>query len=176
MSTIRLNKELKKLTTSPPDNCSAGMVDDDLHHWRATIIGPTESPYEGGIFILDIHFPMNYPFKPPKCNFITKIYHPNINSAGSICVDILKDNWSPALTISKVLLSICSLLTDPNPDDPLEPAIAREYVDKRNDFNNTAKTWTKIYASDFYKVLNRPPIPPTTSIPPPPPAPPRINL
>jgi ubiquitin-protein ligase len=61
----------------------------------------SDSPYSGGVFFLAIHFPTDYPFKPPKVNFTTRIYHPNINSNGSICLDILRDQWSPALTISK---------------------------------------------------------------------------
>ena len=146
MSTFRLQKELDELIKNPPTNCSAGTVDDDLFHWRASIIGPEDTPYSGGIFDLDIYFPVNYPFKAPKCNFITKIYHPNINSAGSICVDILKDSWSPALSISKVLLSISSLMNDPNPDDPLEPIIATQYKENKSEFISTAKTWTTIYA------------------------------
>ena len=82
-----------------------------------TIIQSTGSPYAGGVYFLDIHFPPDYPFKPPKLTFRTRIYHCNINSNGQICLDILKDQWSPALTISKVLLSICSLLTDANPSE-----------------------------------------------------------
>ncbi|KAG8519396.1 Ubiquitin-conjugating enzyme E2 D3, partial [Galemys pyrenaicus] len=102
-----------------------------------------DSPYQGGVFFLTIHFPTDYPFKPPKASispqdllvaFTTRIYHPNINSNGSICLDILRSQWSPALTISKVLLSICSLLCDPNPDDPLVPEIARIYKTDRDKF------------------------------------------
>ena len=144
---MRIQKELTLLLKDPPDNCSAGPVGDDIFHWEGTIMGPTETVYEGGIFNLDIQFPKNYPFKPPKVRFQTKIYHPNINSGGFICLDIFKENWSPSLTISKVLLSLCSLLTDPNPDDPLVVHIADQYVNNREKYNNTARSWTQIYAN-----------------------------
>ena len=147
MAIKRINKELTDFNKDPPGNCSAGPVNpDDLFHWQATIMGPSDSVYQGGVFFLNIHFPTDYPFKPPKCVFTTRIYHPNINSNGSICLDILKDQWSPALTISKVLLSISSLLTDPNPDDPLVPEIANIYKTDRNKYKQTAKEWTKKYA------------------------------
>ena len=142
MATKRLSKELKNFKKDPPLNCSAGPVDKDLKHWSATIMGPDNSPYEGGIFNLDISFGSNYPFNPPKIFFKTPVYHPNISKNGSICLDILKTNWSPALTISKVLLSICSLLTDPNPDDPLEPEIARIYKQNREIYNANAREHT----------------------------------
>ncbi|KAH8858828.1 Ubiquitin-conjugating enzyme E2-17 kDa isoform 1 [Schistosoma japonicum] len=109
-------------------------------------MGPVDSPYEGGVFFLKIAFPTDYPFKPPKVSFITKIYHPNINSNGSICLDILRGQWSPALTISKVLLSICSLLTDPNADDPLVPDIAKQYKVDREKYDTVAKEWTRKFA------------------------------
>ena len=148
MSTLnRLKKELEEINNNPPTNCSAGLIEDDIFNWQATITGPEGSPYEGGVFYLRIEFPQDYPFKPPKINFTTKVYHPNISSTGNICLDILTTKWSPALTISKVLLSICSLMDDPNPDDPLAPAIATEYKENKQLYIDTAKTWTAIYAS-----------------------------
>ena len=137
---------VQDLQRDPPTSCSAGPAGDDLFHWQATIMGPGDSPYSGGVFFVTIHFPPDYPFKPPKVQFQTKVYHPNINSQGSICLDILKEQWSPALTISKVLLSICSLLTDPNPDDPLVPEIAHIYKGDRSRYEETAREWTRKYA------------------------------
>ena len=146
MALKRIQNELQDLRRDPPSNCSAGPVDNDMFQWKATILGPSDSPYQGGVFSLTITFPSNYPFQPPNVAFSTKIYHPNISSKGSICLDILGSQWSPALTISKVLLSICSLLTDPNPDDPLDSGIARTFKTDRTEYNRLAKEWTAKYA------------------------------
>lgn len=143
----RILQEIKELQNNDSDNITAGPVsEDNIFCWSATLIGPKDSPYEGGIFLLNINFPQDYPFKPPKINFQTKIFHPNINSGGSICLDILNSQWSPALTLSKTLLSISSLLTDPNPDDPLVSNIATMYKNDRAKYNEEAKLWTSKYA------------------------------
>ncbi|XP_028604081.1 ubiquitin-conjugating enzyme E2 E3 isoform X3 [Lacerta agilis] len=138
------SKTTAKLSTSAK---SAGPKGDNIYEWRSTILGPPGSVYEGGVFFLDITFSSDYPFKPPKVTFRTRIYHCNINSQGVICLDILKDNWSPALTISKVLLSICSLLTDCNPADPLVGSIATQYLTNRAEHDRIARQWTKRYAT-----------------------------
>jgi ubiquitin-conjugating enzyme E2 D/E len=103
MALKRIQKELNDMGRDPPSSCSAGPKEKgaDMFQWQATIMGPNDSPFAGGVFFLDIAFPTDYPFKPPKVSFKTRIYHPNINSNGSICLDILRDQWSPALTISK---------------------------------------------------------------------------
>ena len=147
MSTLqRIKKELEEIKNDPPANCSAGPEGDDMYEWQASIMGPSDSPYAGGVFWLKINFPKDYPFKAPSISFLTKLYHPNIASSGAICIDILKEQWSPALTISKVLLCICSLLDDPNPDDPLVPEIAEIFKKDKEKYNRTAKHWTMLYA------------------------------
>jgi len=146
-SAKRIQKELREISLDPPPNCSAGPKGDNLYEWVSAIMGPPGSPYDGGSFFLDIQFTPDYPFKPPKVTFKTRIYHCNVNSQGVICLDILKDNWSPALTISKVLLSICSLLTDCNPADPLVGSIANKYLHDREEHDQIARLWTKRYAN-----------------------------
>ena len=143
----RLNKELEEINKNDIPNISAGIVNNNLFEWEAVILGPVDTPYHGGVFTLNISIPSNYPFKPPSVIFKTKIYHPNINSSGSICLDILKTQWSPALTISKILLSICSLLSDPNPNDPLVPDIAKLLKESPDNYYQNAKEWTSLYAS-----------------------------
>ena len=147
MALRRIKKELEDFTKNPPPNFIAGPVNDNnLFVWDATLLGPTDSPFQGGKFILSIQFPTDYPFKPPKVTFITKIYHPNVNTTGGISIDILKDQWSPALSISKVLLSISSLLTDPNTDKCLEAEIAYIYKQNKSKYDEIAKEWTTKYA------------------------------
>ena len=143
----RIKKELTEITNNPPTHCSAGPEDEDLYHWSATIMGAENTPYVGGVFHLNIDFPKDYPFSAPKVKFNTKIYHPNINSSGGICLDILKDQWSPALTVSKILLSISSLLSDPNPDDPLVPEYATLYKQNKAKYDMNAREWTQYYAT-----------------------------
>ena len=151
MGTIRrIKKEIDEMVKDPPSNCSAGPIGDNIFAWQATIIGPDKSPYHGGLFELKIDFSVDYPFKQPRVIFITKIYHCNINSTGGICLDILKDKWSPALTISKVLLSICSMMDDPNPNDPLMPEIADLLKRNKPLHDETARQWTSRYAMSAF--------------------------
>lgn len=145
----RIKKDLDEIEKDPPSHVSAGPINNNPESclWEATIMGPSDSPYAGGVFNLDIVFPEKYPFKAPIITFKTKIFHPNINRHGSICLDILNVKWSPAMSISKVLLSIVSLLTDPNPDDPLEKDIANLYINDIEEYKKQARKFTIQYAS-----------------------------
>lgn len=146
MHKVRIINEYKDIKQNPIENCSAGPIDDDMTHWKATIFGPEDTPYHNGVFELDIKFTDEYPFKPPIIRFKTPIYHCNVNSGGGICLDILKDKWSPSLTIQKVLLSLISLLSDPNPDDPLVPEIAELLKSNKDIHDANAREFTQKYA------------------------------
>ncbi|MDD0974361.1 ubiquitin-conjugating enzyme E2 [Pseudomonas sp. TNT2022 ID681] len=134
------------MSKNPPENISAGPVGDDFFHWHAAIMGPQYSPYEGGVFHLAIHFPEDYPAQPFTLRFKTAIYHPNVSSDGALALDILGENWSPALTVAKVLLSISALLVEPNPDQPMAAAIAAQYRQQPAQFDKVAREWTDQHA------------------------------
>jgi len=119
---------------------------DTLLEWDARLHGPTETPYAGGIFLLAMWFPESYPFGPPRTEFITPCYHPNISERGNICLNVLKADWSPMLTISSVLLCISALLSQPNPDDPLNSVAAEALKRCPREFERTAREWTRRYA------------------------------
>ncbi|TMW61127.1 hypothetical protein Poli38472_013590 [Pythium oligandrum] len=120
-----------------------------LDQLQGTIKGPEGTPYEGGVFNIEIVIPQQYPFEPPKMRFETKIWHPNISSqTGAICLDILKDQWSPALTIKTALLSIQALLSAAEPTDPQDAEVARMYMNDPEQFQNTARFWTETYAKE----------------------------
>ncbi|PPS01919.1 hypothetical protein GOBAR_AA18745 [Gossypium barbadense] len=163
----RIIKETQRLLSEPAPGISASPSEDNMRYFNVMILGPTQSPYEGGVFKLELFLPEEYPMAAPKeeclhliccaeqtlasklslVRFLTKIYHPNIDKLGRICLDILKDKWSPALQIRTVLLSIQALLSAPNPDDPLSENIAKHWKTNEAEAVETAKEWTRLYAS-----------------------------
>ncbi|WCJ37033.1 Ubiquitin-conjugating enzyme E2 4 [Euphorbia peplus] len=147
MSLERIKEELMEMATDPPNLCTAGPAGENMYQWQATIMGPGDSPYAGGVFFLSINFPTDYPLNPPKVNFTTKIYHLNINANGGISLNSLSDEWSPSLRISKILEQIVSLMVAPNPEDALVPDIAYLYLNDKEKYEATAREWTQKYAT-----------------------------
>jgi ubiquitin-conjugating enzyme E2 T len=124
----RVAKELHQLQKDPPEGVSVWAdKEDDLKKLEASVKGPEDSPFSAGVFRLSIDLSERYPFEPPRVRFVTPVLHPNIDSGGRICLDVLKmppkGSWSPSQTIRSVLMSIRLLLAEPNPDDPLMPDI-----------------------------------------------------
>lgn len=142
----RIVKETQRLLTEPAPYISATPYADNLRYFNVIIAGPNASPYDGGIFKLELFLTEEYPMAPPKVRFLTKIYHPNIDRLGRICLDILKDKWSPALQIRTVLLSIQALLSAPNPDDPLANDVAEHWKTNEQGAIGKAKEWTAKFA------------------------------
>ena len=143
----RIMKETQKLASDPIVGIYAEPQVDNPRHFEVMIAGPKDSPYEGGLFKLQLYLPEDYPMVPPKILFMSKIYHPNIDFLGKICLDILKTNWSPALQIRSVLLSLQLLLSEPNTADPLNESVNAHWLKDKADAENTAKEWTAKYAS-----------------------------
>lgn len=141
-----LYQETERLISDPVPGITAEPHEDNLRYFNVTVEGPAGSPYENGIFQLELYLPDDYPMEAPKVRFLTKIYHPNIDRLGRICLDVLKTNWSPALQIRTVLLSVQALLASPNPNDPLANDVAEEWIQNEAGAKATAREWTQKYA------------------------------
>ncbi|KAK9710751.1 Ubiquitin-conjugating enzyme [Popillia japonica] len=148
----RLKRELSKFEKKPPKGIWFSPKEDKLNIFEASLIGPENSPYSDGLFKLEILIPDNYPFLPPSIKFLTKVYHPNIDDNGRICLDLIKmppaGNWKPTIGIEGLLIAIQMLLQNPNPNDPLMADIAEEFVNDKKEFERKAKLWCDKYACD----------------------------
>ncbi|CAG8449063.1 7276_t:CDS:2 [Diversispora eburnea] len=146
----RMKRELEILERDIPPGIVCYPIDDSFMRFCAQIKGPKDTPYEEGTFKVDVQIPARYPLEPPKMQFITPIYHPNIDDAGRICLDLLKmppnGSWKPSLNISTTLTSLSLLMAEPNPDDPLVVEIASEYKELRSLFLHKAREATLKYA------------------------------
>ncbi|CAG5118025.1 unnamed protein product [Candidula unifasciata] len=142
----RIIKETQRLLAEPVVGILAVPDEANARYFHVVVGGPSQSPYEGGQFRLELFLPEEYPMSAPKVRFMTKIYHPNIDKLGRICLDILKDKWSPALQIRTVLLSIQALLSAPNPDDPLDNNVAEHWKSNEKSAIEQARQWTQLYA------------------------------
>tara|TARA_B110000914_G_C15507208_1_gene468901 strand:+ start:756 stop:1199 length:444 start_codon:yes stop_codon:yes gene_type:complete len=145
MSHRRLKHEFRELKNDTDLQCNV-LSSDSIYNWKILMKGPKGTPYENGRFLLDILISSDHPFKPPIITSRTQIFHPNISVSGDICIDILKEKWSPVLTMTKVILSLQSLLGDPNPNDPLDQESADLYIHDKDAYIKKAKLWTKLYA------------------------------
>lgn len=145
----RLAKEVEETKNLFEENgiLARPIDENDLTKWEAFIPGPTESPYDGFIYKLSIVYPQDFPMRAPIINFTTKMFHPNVSfDSGSICLDILKSQWSPVLTLPKILLSISSLLTDPNASSPLNGTAASQWNRDRAEYTKTVQKYGEIHA------------------------------
>nr|XP_040126477.1 ubiquitin-conjugating enzyme E2 G1 [Ictidomys tridecemlineatus] len=137
---------LHELNKNPVEGFSAGLIDDnDLYRWEVLIIGPPDTLYEGGVFKAHLTFPKDYPLRPPKMKFITEIWHPNVDKNGDVCISILhepgedkygyekpEERWLPIHTVETIMISVISMLADPNGDSPANVDAAKEWREDRN--------------------------------------------
>ena len=161
----RITEEFKELTSNPISNCgvTVGLVNNDYTKWQATLIGPKDTSYAGGLFKLNINFPSDYPDKPPEVCFITPIYHMNVNprvprttgqgveSLGHVCISTL-NWWKPEYKIREVLTNIFALFYMANPESPYGLDRAEEFLENRAVYEEKAKHFTKKYANPMANI------------------------
>ncbi|KAL3318516.1 Ubiquitin-conjugating enzyme E2 A [Cichlidogyrus casuarinus] len=123
----------------PPPGIMGAPLDTNIMIWNAIIFGPKETPFEDGIFRLRLEFSEEYPNKPPRVQFKCNIFHPNVYTDGSICLDILSTNWSPTYDVLAILTSIQSLLNEPNPNSPANSVAGELYTKNRREYNKRVK-------------------------------------
>lgn len=147
-STLLLKKQLAELKKKPVEGFSAGLVnDDDVYKWEVLIIGPPDTPFEGGFFKASLDFPKEYPHRPPKMRFLTEIWHPNIDKEGNVCISILhepgndkwgyekaSERWLPIHTVESILISVISMLADPNDQSPANVDAAKMWRENYPEF------------------------------------------
>ena len=136
----RLVRDFKRMTSDPPSGINAAPLENNIMVWTAVIFGPDDTPWEGGTFSLVLEFSEDYPNKPPKVRFVSKVYHPNVYADGQICLDILQNAWSPIYDVAAVLTSIQSLLCDPNPNSPANSEAARQYSENRAEYDKRVRS------------------------------------
>ena len=143
-----LTKELEKLRSEPIYTCgvTVGPINNDVFHWNITMIGPKNTPYEGGLFNIVADFPNNYPDKGPKMRFTNKMYHCNISDQGNICISTLS-KWKKGSNMNEVLPKICALFFTQNLDDACDSKKANLYKNNKGAFNRIAKEYTRKYAN-----------------------------
>lgn len=145
----RIQKEVDEVKRDTACGVQIEVDDANFKHMVGVIKGPADTPYSGGTFRVDITIPADYPFDPPKMKFITKMWHPNVSSqTGAICLDILKDAWSPALTMKTALMSLQALMCAPEPNDPQDAEVANMFKRSYEQFASTARFWTETYAME----------------------------
>jgi len=143
----RLMRDFKRLQTDPPAGISGAPHDNNITLWNAVIFGPDDTPWDGGTFKLTMQFTEDYPNKPPTVRFVSRMFHPNIYADGSICLDILQNQWSPIYDVAAILTSVQSLLCDPNPNSPANSEAARMYSENKREYNRKVReiveqSWT----------------------------------
>jgi len=150
----RLLKDLAAITALNESTIFAQPLEEDMLIWTAIIIGPKGTPYENGTFSLVMVFDEEYPNHPPEVTFISKMFHPNIYANGDLCLDLLRNRWSPSYDILGILMSIQSLLNDPNIKSPANIEAAKVFDDDTDEFERRVKETVEMSWSDVENMVN----------------------